>query len=74
MFDGEPPYARRSREDALESIAQNGTPSLARPELLSTPFKEYLAKTLTVDPQVRPSATSLLKVSIWARYLGWGLD
>ncbi|KAF8347896.1 STE/STE20/PAKA protein kinase [Amanita rubescens] len=42
-------------------IATNGTPQIASPENLSQVFADYLAKTLEVDAEKRPTATELLQ-------------
>ena len=62
MIEGEPPYLNQNPLKALYLIATNGTPQIANPELLSPVFKDYLAKTLEVDAEKRPSAAELLEV------------
>jgi serine/threonine protein kinase len=42
-------------------IATNGTPALQNPEGLSDDFKDFLASSLEVDPEKRPTAKELLK-------------
>jgi len=64
MIEGEPPYLNQNPLKALYLIATNGTPTIANPENLSPVFTNYLAKTLEVDAEKRPSATELLQVSI----------
>lgn len=60
MIEGEPPYLNQNPLKALYLIATNGTPTIANPENLSSTFSDYLAKTLEVDADNRPSATELL--------------
>ncbi|GLB41910.1 putative P21-Rho-binding domain containing protein [Lyophyllum shimeji] len=61
MIEGEPPYLNQNPLKALYLIATNGTPTIANPENLSAVFTDYLAKTLEVDAEKRPTATELLK-------------
>ena len=63
MVEGEPPYLNQNPLKALYLIATNGTPTIANPESLSEIFRDYLAKTLEVNAEVRPDATELLRVS-----------
>jgi p21-activated kinase 1 len=60
MIEGEPPYFDQNPIEALYLIATNGTPLIANLEHLSSPFQDYLAKTLEVDAEKRPDATQLL--------------
>jgi len=60
MIEGEPPYLNQNPLKALYLIATNGTPTIANPEALSPVFSDYLAKTLEVDAEKPPDATSLL--------------
>lgn len=62
MIEGEPPYLNQNPLKALYLIATNGTPQIANPENLSPVFTDYLAKTLEVDAEKRPTATQLLQV------------
>jgi p21-activated kinase 1 len=62
LIEGEPPYLNQNPLKALYLIATNGTPTIANPENLSPVFTDYLAKTLEVDAEKRPSATELLQV------------
>ncbi|KAF8448997.1 kinase-like domain-containing protein [Boletus edulis BED1] len=61
MIEGEPPYLNQNPLKALYLIATNGTPTIANPEALSPVFKDYLAKTLEVDAEKRPTASLLLE-------------
>lgn len=63
MIEGEPPYLNQNPLKALYLIATNGTPTIANPEALSAVFSDYLAKTLEVDAEKRPTASELLLVS-----------
>lgn len=63
MIEGEPPYLNQNPLKALYLIATNGTPTIANPEALSPLFSDYLAKTLEVDAEKRPTASQLLDVS-----------
>lgn len=63
MVEGEPPYLNQNPLKALYLIATNGTPTIQNPEMLTSTFKDYLAKTLEVDAEKRPDAAQLLKVS-----------
>jgi serine/threonine protein kinase len=63
MIEGEPPYLNQNPLKALYLIATNGTPTIANPEALSAVFSDYLAKTLEVDAEKRPTASDLLLVS-----------
>lgn len=62
MIEGEPPYLNQNPLKALYLIATNGTPTIANPEALSSIFSDYLAKTLEVDAEKRPTASELLQV------------
>ncbi|KAI0369206.1 Pkinase-domain-containing protein [Pilatotrama ljubarskyi] len=61
MIEGEPPYLNQNPLKALYLIATNGTPQIANPESLSPVFRDYLAKTLEVDAEKRPTASELLQ-------------
>jgi serine/threonine protein kinase len=60
MIEGEPPYLDEEPLKALYLIATHGTPKLANPEGVSEELKDFLAVTLEVSPEKRPSATDLL--------------
>lgn len=64
MVEGEPPYLNQNPLKALYLIATNGTPTIANPESLSEVFRDYLAKTLEVNAEIRPDATELLRVRL----------
>ncbi|GAA5817361.1 hypothetical protein MFLAVUS_010905 [Mucor flavus] len=61
MIEGEPPYLNENPLRALYLIATNGTPTLQSPESLSQVFRDFLAKCLQVDPEIRPSAEEMLQ-------------
>lgn len=61
MIEGEPPYLNQNPLKALYLIATNGTPQIQNPEALSHVFSDYLAKTLEVDAEKRPTASELLQ-------------
>ncbi|KAI6041257.1 STE/STE20/PAKA protein kinase [Pisolithus marmoratus] len=61
MIEGEPPYLNQNPLKALYLIATNGTPQIQNPEALSPVFSDYLAKTLEVDAEKRPTASELLQ-------------
>ncbi|EJF64037.1 Pkinase-domain-containing protein [Dichomitus squalens LYAD-421 SS1] len=61
MIEGEPPYLNQNPLKALYLIATNGTPQIANPEQLSPEFRDYLARTLEVDAEKRPTASELLQ-------------
>ena len=50
------------RVQALFLIATNGTPQLKNPEALSPELRDFLAKCLAVDVDLRPTADELLEV------------
>ncbi|WBW71294.1 PAK-related kinase Shk1 [Schizosaccharomyces osmophilus] len=61
MVEGEPPYLNENPLRALYLIATIGTPKVSRPELLSSTFNDFLAKSLNVNPKIRPSSEELLR-------------
>jgi serine/threonine protein kinase len=66
MIEGEPPYWDEDPPRALYLIAANGTPSITKPEGLSSTFRDYLAKTLEVDVEKRPDTSQLLRHPFFA--------
>lgn len=62
MVDGEPPYLTESPLRALYLIATNGTPKIKDEQNLSSTFRDFLKKALTVDAEKRASAEDLLDV------------
>lgn len=60
MIEGEPPYLNENPLRALYLIATHGTPQIQSPESLSDVFRHFLAQTLEVDPEARPSALEAL--------------
>jgi hypothetical protein len=61
MIEGEPPYWDEDPPRALYLIAANGTPTITKPEVLSSTFRDYLAKILAVDVEKRPDTSQLLR-------------
>ncbi|KAI8577186.1 hypothetical protein K450DRAFT_178141 [Umbelopsis ramanniana AG] len=61
MIEGEPPYLHESPLRAIYLIATNGTPDLQSPTTLSSLCRDFLAKCLEVDADVRPSASEILQ-------------
>lgn len=61
MIEGEPPYLHESPLRALYLIATNGTPELQSPNTLSKLCRDFLAKALEVDADLRPNAEELLQ-------------
>ncbi|KAJ5225911.1 hypothetical protein N7468_007136 [Penicillium chermesinum] len=62
MIDGEPPYLTESPLRALYLIATNGTPKIKDEQNLSSTFRDFLKRALTVDAEKRASAEDLLDV------------
>ncbi|PVU97482.1 hypothetical protein BB561_000498 [Smittium simulii] len=60
MISGEPPYLNENPIRALYLIATNGTPEIPNFESLSLVYRDFLLKCLDVNPEQRPSASSLL--------------
>lgn len=65
MVEGEPPYVNQNPLKAFEFTATVGAPTIEDPERLSTIFKDYLSKTLEVDVEQRPDASTLLQVCLF---------
>jgi serine/threonine protein kinase len=63
MIEGQPPYIDEEPLKALYLIATIGTPRLRRPEALSAILRDFLKKSLEVNPAKRASSTELLQVS-----------
>jgi hypothetical protein len=61
-------FTPASSSAQLYLIATNGTPKVERPEALSRTFRDYLAATLEVDAERRPTAAELLQVRLFASY------
>ncbi|KAI7819636.1 kinase-like domain-containing protein [Gamsiella multidivaricata] len=63
MIEQEPPYLDEEPLKALYLIATNGTPTLKKPETLSSELKNFLAVCLCVDVKSRATSLELLEVS-----------
>eukprot|EP00800_Vazella_pourtalesii_P021212 TRINITY_DN7768_c0_g1_i1.p1 TRINITY_DN7768_c0_g1~~TRINITY_DN7768_c0_g1_i1.p1 ORF type:complete len:541 (-),score=122.00 TRINITY_DN7768_c0_g1_i1:251-1798(-) len=61
MIEGEPPYLNENPLRALYLIATYGTPKINNPEKLSPDLRDFLAKSLEMDSNTRPSAEELLR-------------
>lgn len=61
MIEGEPPYLDEEPLKALYMIATNGTPDLREPEASSPELRDFLAKSLAVDAEKRPTVKELLQ-------------
>ena len=61
MAEGEPPYIEFPPLRALFLIATQGTPALKEPEKWSGTFKDFLARCLDVDFNLRGTAEELLE-------------
>lgn len=61
MIEGEPPYLDEEPLKALYLIATHGTPQLREPSAASKEMRDFLAVTLAMDPERRPSARELLQ-------------
>ncbi|KAG0366235.1 Protein kinase [Gamsiella multidivaricata] len=66
MIEQEPPYLDEEPLKALYLIATNGTPTLKKPETLSSELKNFLAVCLCVDVKSRASSRELLDVCCYA--------
>ena len=67
MLEGEPPYLNENPLRALYLIATTGTPKVKDMDKLSPMMKDYITSCLTVDPNRRPTAEQLLRVSLHTR-------
>ncbi|KAF9951664.1 Protein kinase [Mortierella alpina] len=61
MIEQEPPYLDEEPLKALYLIATNGTPTLKKPETLSSELKNFLAVCLCVDVKSRATSLELLE-------------
>ncbi|KAL9103002.1 MAG: hypothetical protein Q9163_001922 [Psora crenata] len=61
MIESEPPYLNEEPLKALFLIATNGTPRLKNPDTLSRELKVFLSQCLTVDVNMRATATEILE-------------
>lgn len=64
MIENEPPYLDEEPLKALYLIATNGTPTLKKPDQLSSELKSFLSVCLCVDVKSRATAAELLEVSL----------
>jgi serine/threonine protein kinase len=64
MIEGQPPYLDEEPLKALYLIATIGTPRLRKPEALSASLRDFLKRSLEVNPNKRASAPELLQVRI----------
>lgn len=67
MIENEPPYLDEEPLKALYLIATNGTPTLKKPEDLSTALKDFLSVCLCVNPHSRADSSELLEVRVLSR-------
>ncbi|KAF9584425.1 Protein kinase [Lunasporangiospora selenospora] len=67
MIEQEPPYLDEEPLKALYLIATNGTPTLKKPETLSSELKNFLAVCLCVDVKSRATAKELLEHEFMGR-------
>ncbi|KAI8900569.1 kinase-like domain-containing protein [Globomyces pollinis-pini] len=65
MIEGQPPYIDEDPLKALYLIATIGTPRLRKPEALSTTLRDFLKKSLEVNPTKRFSSVELLQHSFF---------
>ncbi|KAJ7442145.1 kinase-like domain-containing protein [Mycena galericulata] len=70
MIESEPPYFLETPPKAMQLIAQNGTPTVKKPERLSREFKGFLAVCVCVDVRSRASAVELLSHSFLKKACG----
>ena len=62
MIEGQPPYIDEEPLKALYLIATIGTPRLKKPDAIGATLKDFLKKSLEVNPARRSSSTELLQV------------
>jgi serine/threonine protein kinase len=62
MIEGQPPYIDEEPLKALYLIATIGTPKLKKPEALSPILRDFLKKSLEVNPNKRANSPELLQV------------
>lgn len=67
MVEGEPPYLDEEPLKALYLIATHGSPELSDPAGASAELKDFLKLSLQLDPELRPSASELLKHPFMAK-------
>ncbi|KAF9913381.1 Protein kinase, partial [Lobosporangium transversale] len=67
MIEQEPPYLDEEPLKALYLIATNGTPTLKKPEALSSELKNFLAVCLCVDVKSRATSRELLDHEFMSR-------
>ena len=63
MVEGDPPYMDQPTIKALYLIASQGRAPFKNPEKLSPGFKNFVKQCTIMDPNARPSAATLLRVS-----------
>jgi serine/threonine protein kinase len=64
MVEGQPPYIDEEPLKALYLIATIGTPKLKKPDTLTQALRDFLKKSLEVQPAKRPASSELLQVFI----------
>ncbi|KAL7412124.1 kinase-like domain-containing protein [Mrakia frigida] len=67
MIENEPPYLDEEPLKALYLIATNGTPTLKKPDQLSSELKSFLSVCLCVDVKSRATAAELLEHEFLAK-------
>ena len=63
MIEGEPQYMEETTLKALYLIASQGRAPFKNPEKISPGLKNFIKQCTVMDPNNRPSAAQLLKVS-----------
>lgn len=61
MVEGDPPYMEETAIKALFLIASKGRAPFKNPEKLSPAFKNFVKQCTIMDPNMRPTASTLLK-------------